>query len=188
MDKRIDSKRPNPALHVILASTATRVLLLRVYFLNEERTRYVSVGFYPSEEYQVLAEFGGPRIAPITLTEHHVRSLMEHLPALCKAMERSEQYTCKDGPFRLRTSKTHNNARLYHDRKCVSSTLKDLRYMMEMLHMVQAQQSQHILAQADVMAFAFAALGPIEFVEPPHITAGLIPYGKLFDELKLHLI
>ena len=52
-----------------------------------------------------------------------------------------------------------------------------------MLHMVQAQQSQYILAQADVMAFAFAALGSIEFVEPPHTTAGLIPYSQLFDEL-----
>ena len=54
--------------------------------------------------------------------------------------------------------------------------------------MVQAQQSQYILAHADVMAFAFAALGTIEFVAPPHKTGGLFPYGQLFDELKLGLI
>ena len=54
--------------------------------------------------------------------------------------------------------------------------------------MFHAQQSQYILAQVDVMAFAFAALVSIEFVEPPHTTAGLIPYGQLFDELKIRLI
>ena len=54
--------------------------------------------------------------------------------------------------------------------------------------MVQTQLSQYILAQAEVIAFAFAALGSIDFVEPPHTTAGLIPYGQLFDELKIRLI
>ena len=47
------------------------------------------------------------------------------------------------------------------------------------------QQCQYILAQTDVMAFTFGALVSIEFVEPPHTTAGLIPYGQLFDKLKI---
>ena len=118
MDKRIDSKRPHPDIQDILTSIDPRVLLRRVYFLNEERTRYVSEGFYPAENYQVLAEFGGPRIAPITLNEQHVKALMENFPALCDAMHRGELYTCKDGPFRLRSSKTHNCARMYRDKKC----------------------------------------------------------------------
>ena len=83
---------------------------------------------------------------------------METLPALCEAMHRGELYTCKDGPFRLRSSKTHNRARMYGDKKCVSFTLNDLCYMKKIQHMVQAQQSQYILAQADVMAFVFATL------------------------------
>ena len=58
---------------------------------------------------------------------------------------------------------------------------------MNILHMVQAQQAQYILAQTDVTAFAIAAHGSIEFVEPPHTTAGLIPYGHLFDEHKVQL-
>jgi hypothetical protein len=60
--------------------------------------------------------------------------------------------------------------------------------MMNMLHMVKAQQAQYIVAQTDVMAFAIAALGTIKFVEPPHTTAGLIPYVQLSDELKVQLI
>ena len=60
--------------------------------------------------------------------------------------------------------------------------------MKKIQHMVQAQQSQYILAQAEVMAVVFATLWSIEFVEPPHTTAGLIPYDQLFDELKIRLI
>ena len=121
-DKLIDSKRTPPDLQDIVTSIDSRVLLRCVHFLNEEGTRYVAVGFYPADNYQVLAEFGVPRIAPITLTEQHVRMLMENLPALCDAMHRGELYTCKDGPFRLRSSKTNNCARLYCDKKCVSLT------------------------------------------------------------------
>ena len=82
MDKRMDSKRSSPAVQDIVASIGPRVLLRRVYFQNKARTRYVSVGFYPAENYQVLAENMGPRISPIILTEQHVRMLMENLPAL----------------------------------------------------------------------------------------------------------
>jgi hypothetical protein len=113
---------------------------------------------------------------------------MENLPALCEAMQRGELYTCKDGSFRLRSSKTHNCARVYRDKKCVNFTLTDLRYMMIMLHLVEAQQSQYILAQADVMVIAFAALGALDFVESPRTTASQIPYGMLFEELKMRFI
>ena len=144
-DKLINSIQPTATVQDVRARTDARVLLRRVYFLNEERSRYVSVGFYPSDNYQVLAEFGGPRIAPITHTEHHVRTLVEALPALCDAMQRDELYTRKDGSFRLRSSKTHSCARMYRDKKGVSFNLTDLRYMMSMLHMAEAQQSHYIL-------------------------------------------
>ena len=58
----VTSKQPTVPAQDDLASAPVRVLLRRVCFLNEERTRYVSVGFYPSDNYQVLVELGGPRI------------------------------------------------------------------------------------------------------------------------------
>ena len=69
-------------------------------------------------------------------------------------MHRGELYTGKDGPFLLRSCKTHNNARMYRDRKIVSLKLTDLRYLMNILHMVLAQQAQYILEKPDVIAFA----------------------------------
>ena len=68
-----------------------------------------------------------------------------------------------------------------------SFQLADLQYTMNMLHFVQVKQTQYILAQTDVIAFAIAAQGSIEFVEPPHAARGLIPYSQLFDELKMKL-
>ena len=177
-DEIIDSKRPHPDLEDICSTPdTTRVLLRRVFFLNEEKSRYVSVRFYPAHNYHVVAEFGGPRITPITLTEQYVRTSVEHLPALCEAMYRGEHYTCKDGPFRLQSGETYTTAIMYRDKKCVSFKLADLRYMMNMLHFVQVEQTKYNLAQNDVMAFAIAALGSIEFVEPSHTATSLIPYG-----------
>ena len=102
-------------------------------------------------------------------------------------MYRGENYTCKDGPFRLQSGGTHTTPRMYSDEKCVRFNLSDLRYMVTVLHFVQVQQTLYILAQ-NVMAFAIAAFGVIEFVESPHKTTSLIPYGRLFDELKTVLI
>ena len=86
--------------------TDVQVLLRRFYFLNEKRTLYVSVGFYPSENYKVLVDFGGPRIVLIRLTELQVRTLIQALPQLCDAMLCCELYTRKDGVFRIRSRKT----------------------------------------------------------------------------------
>ena len=77
MDKRIDSARWPVSVQDVFARTDATILLRRVYFLNDEWTRYVSVGFYPTDNYQVLGEVGGPRIAPINLNEHHVKTLLE---------------------------------------------------------------------------------------------------------------
>ena len=102
----IISKQPTVTIRHVTAKTDVRVFLRRVYFLNLERTRYVSVLFYPSDNFQVLVEFGSPRIVTIRLTEHQVRTLMGALPALCDAMQCGELYTHKDGAFLIWSNKT----------------------------------------------------------------------------------
>ena len=57
-DKLLNSAQPTVTVQDVLARTDARVLLRRVYFLNEERSRCISVGFYPFDNYQVLAESG----------------------------------------------------------------------------------------------------------------------------------
>jgi hypothetical protein len=77
---------------------------------------------------------------------------------------------------------------MYQDMRFVIFKLADLRYMMNMLHFVQFQQTKYIIARNDIMTYAVAVLGSIEFVEPHSTACCLIPYGQLFVELKTLLI
>ena len=57
-----------------------KVLLRRVFFLDPEKTKYISVGFYPARNYQPLVEIGSPKSAPIILSDQHVK----HCPIICR--------------------------------------------------------------------------------------------------------
>ena len=54
-----------------------KVLLRRVFFLEPEKTKYISVGFYPARHYQPMVEIGSPKSAPVVLTDQHVKTLSE---------------------------------------------------------------------------------------------------------------
>jgi hypothetical protein len=51
---------------------AQRVLLRRLYFIDTDKTRYVSVGLYPGRGYDALVEVVAPKLRPIIFTEPHV--------------------------------------------------------------------------------------------------------------------
>ena len=109
---------------------------------------------------------------------------MDALPALCDAMQCGELYTRKDGAFRVRSGRTHTCARLYHGKRCVIFRLSDLRYMATILHVFEAQQSHYILAQAEVMSYAYGALSSLLFAEHQRSSECPIQYDQLCAELK----
>ena len=41
------------------------VLLWRIFFINKDKTKYMSVGFYAARDYQPLVEFGAIRLGQI---------------------------------------------------------------------------------------------------------------------------
>jgi hypothetical protein len=53
------------------SSIPQRVLLRRVFFINDNKTKYVSVAYYPYRNYEPLAAFGGANKTPITLTDQN---------------------------------------------------------------------------------------------------------------------
>jgi hypothetical protein len=113
--------------------------LRRIFFINDEKSRYFSVGYYPAHDYQVLAEFGGSRRQPITLTAQHVKTLVENLPELYDALNRGKRYRYKDGEFKLQCSGTDCVARMYLNKRFVTFKDCDIRYFMGVLHLVQTQ-------------------------------------------------
>ena len=62
------------------------VLLLRLFFINEDRMKYVSVCFYPARVYLPLFEFGVLRRAGVPKTlilgDEQVDALAETIPTL----------------------------------------------------------------------------------------------------------
>jgi hypothetical protein len=78
---------------------------------------------------------------------------------------------------------------MYQNKRFVTFKRDDLRYLMNMLHLVQVHQTKYILARDDVRTYAIAALGSAEFVEPnpAAISTCLIPYDQMFDEIKMPL-
>jgi len=66
-----------------------RVLLRRLLFIDEVRTKYVSVGFYPARDYHPFVEFGSIRKNGSTiliLHDRQVNQLAEYLPRICESM------------------------------------------------------------------------------------------------------
>ena len=97
----LNSQRLNWTLATSLSRPSVRrsILLGSCYnvsfFVNNERSKYVSIGYYPAGDYQVLVEFGGPRAKPITHMEQHMSTMADYLPALCQVMCNKEHYSCR---------------------------------------------------------------------------------------------
>ena len=157
-----------------------RVLLQRVFFINEEKTRYVSIGFYPARNYQPLVEFGGSKIKPVLLAEQYVATMADCLPRICQSMCDNEQYGRSDGPFRLNTTGSYRVARLYMDKHYVALKFQELRYLQNMFHIVQTQLTSYIAALPDVMTYVISALSSTTYVEPAANASNVILYPRLF--------
>jgi hypothetical protein len=93
-----------------------RVLLRRLFFFNEDRTKYVSVGFYCARDYQTLVDFrvvrrdGGAKT--IIINDDPICALAEGLPNLRDAMCSGEPARgwCKSGAFRLNVTRSRRIA------------------------------------------------------------------------------
>ena len=66
--------------------------------------------FYPARNYQPLVEIGSPKVRPIFLTEQHVKTLAEHLPAQVDALWRDEFFNVRDGEFAMHSATPYKRA------------------------------------------------------------------------------
>jgi hypothetical protein len=100
-----------------------------VFFFNGEKSKYVSVGYYPARFCRVFfIEFGGAHLSLIIIDEQHLSTLSEHLPKLFESICRGERYACKDGVFGLSYSGGNLDvARMYLDKRYIVLKLANLR-------------------------------------------------------------
>jgi len=83
--KRVRAPELDMCLEVITTAFAdpNRALLRRVFFVAEDKSKYVSVGYYPARGYQPLIEFGGTRKLPLLLNAEQLQTMAENIAALC---------------------------------------------------------------------------------------------------------
>jgi len=85
-------------------SNPNRALLLRVFFVTEDKSKYVSVGYYPSRDYQPLAEFGCAKKLPLLLNAQQLQTMADNIGALNDALYTHEHYKKTDGDFKMNTT------------------------------------------------------------------------------------
>jgi hypothetical protein len=108
-----------------------RVLLRRVFF-NEDKSKYVSIGYYPARNYEPMVEFCSVRNNPIILTEPQMRYLAEVIPHMCHSLCINEKTTFKDGDLQLTTTESTKVARMYLGKRYISLKLQGLHYLRDM--------------------------------------------------------
>ena len=151
-----------------------RALLRRVFFLNDDHTKYCSVAYYPTQGYAALVEFGTAKNAPLRLTEQHFTVLTEHLQRFLTTL-------CADGyhrtgvidDFSMVTGGSYKTVFMHlgpgKQRKQFVFKMHELQYLSSIIHIITNQLERYNEAMMDVMTYSISALTSSEYIEPqPH--------------------
>ena len=146
-----------------------RVVHRRLFFINYDRNKYVSVDFYPAHDYLPLLQFGVIRTGgwPKTLivSDEQVNALAEDLRMLREAMCSGETSVAvrgrENGAFRLNLNRSRRTARLYVHCQYISLTLQDIDYLSRMFSVVQNQLRDYIVALEEVLPYVTASLNSV---------------------------
>jgi len=131
-DPTIVPAPPAPELDTCLDVVSTalansyRALVRRVFFIAEDKSKFVSLGFYPVRWYQPLAEFGSAKKLPLLLNAPQLQTMADNIAALCKALATNEQFSTKNVDFKMNTTGSYRIARVYIDKYFLSFTYEEL--------------------------------------------------------------
>jgi len=160
-----------------------------MFFINEEKTKYVSLGYYPARDYQPLVEFGAIRRGVckcLILADKHVAALADCLTSIRDSMCFGGDRVfikCEGGNFRLHTPKRHGSARLFVGTEYITMAQPDMDYLVRGFPILQQQLRENITAMPDVLSYVTSSLASTSFVEPPPNASTLINYHRLYEEL-----
>jgi hypothetical protein len=172
--------------------SSKRVLLRCLFFINEDRTKYVHFGFYPARNYLPLVEFGfvrrggGPKT--LILSDKQVDALAETLPTVREDMcsGKDDGRRCESDAFWLVVTRSRRTARLYVNSHFISVTLEALEYLSRMFGIVQHLRD-YIVALQDVLPYVTATLTSVNYMEPATEASKNIYYSRLYEEI-IHFV
>jgi len=128
--------------------------------MYNEKTRYVSIGFYSAQNYEACVDFGAPRRMPAVLTSYCLLTLSQHLPKLCGNTCANESYVCKELLIRLQTEGggKGNVARLTYHKHSINFILTELN-LLAAVTTTENQLARYNAAQHDIMSYVTTVLG-----------------------------
>ena len=170
-----------------------RALLRRVFFLNDDRSKYVSVAYYPAQGYTALVEFGTAKNVPMRLREQHFTMLTDHIQGFLAALCADEYYrTGVQNNFSIVTGGSYKTVFMHlglgKQRKQFVFKMHELQYLNSILHIITNQLERYNEHMMDVMTYSISALTCSEYIEPqPHYSKH-IQYPQLYEELKAFIL
>jgi len=143
---------PNPAFD------PKWVLLRRMFFINEDKTKHVSVGYYPARDYQPLVEYGAIRMGGskcLILADEQVVALADCLPSIrdsmCVGGDRC-RHQVREWQLSSTHPRRHGSARLFVGTEYISLTQPDMDYLVRVFHILQQHLRHYISAMPDVLS------------------------------------
>jgi len=152
-----------------------------VSFIAEDKSKFVSVGYFPARGYQPLAQFGGAKKLPLLLDIQQLQILAENFASLCNALSANEHFSKKEGDLKMNTIGSYRIAR---GKQYLSFTYEELRNLAYIMYMIQNQLTFYTGAMTDVIAYIDADHDSVTFVEPSSMANKSINYSQLFEEIK----
>ena len=147
-----------------------RALLRRLFFLNDDHSKYCSVAFYLSQGYAALVEFGTAKNAPFRLTEQHFTMLTEHLRFLTALCADDYYRTGVIDNFSIVTGGSYRTVFMHlgpgKQRKQFVFKMHELQYLSSIMHIVTDQLARYSAAIMDVVTYSISALTSSEYIEP----------------------
>jgi len=129
-----------------------------------------------------MTEIDCSKLNPLILTDQHVKTLVDNLPAQCDALCNDEFFKVEDGDLKMTTTAVYKTTILSLGVKRNKETFKphELRYLSLIFHTVQNQLIKYIEALPDVMNFVLSALGSTTYIDPPTNANKNILYCQFF--------
>ena len=167
-----------------------RSLFCRYFFINEDKTKYVSFRIYPFREYQPLLGFGffmlvGGSKATI-LNDEYVYGLAEDMPNLRDDKFSTEPFggsECNSGAFRLNVTESLRMPVLYFDTQYITLTQLDFEYLARIYNVVKQQLRNLIPAMPDVLSYVTTAFTSVTYIEPVPNDSKQIEYVHLYPDV-----
>ena len=165
--------------------TPERAFLRRLYFLNKQHSKYISLGFYPNHDNLPHVEIGSSKSVSIVLTPYLFSTLAFHLPKLCEHVCKSIPYKYSEMGFQLRT--TGKMVRVKLNKNSIVLHNEELNYLLINMMVLQNHLARYEMCTSDLKEYITQVVNAKTFVVP-HNASPYLLYDVLFDEIRGNLV